>query len=247
MNAARFGGRVAQRQRDVDGLGGEAGVERRRFQDVAARGQRLRDLVLGEVDRRTLRLALVRRHLAERREQRGDRALLAERGDAHRFERGLVAGGGDLGEDGLFECCEVGHGQSLLPEAAGCGRSGAETSSKKPSFQATDRALNPIACAGPREEPVTRGMPRRTAAWRISATWMAGRPSAKKCIARLPGHDSVENFAEAADCTTAYAASAALAFSAIAWNAAGSVMARSDSTLRSTVMPDFDRPLINTL
>ena len=43
------------------------------------------------------------------------------------------------------------------------------------------------------------------------------------------------------------AASAALAFSAIAWNAAGSVMARSDSTLRSTVMPDFDRPLIKTL
>jgi hypothetical protein len=43
------------------------------------------------------------------------------------------------------------------------------------------------------------------------------------------------------------AASAALAFSAIAWNAAGSVMARSDSTLRSTVMPDFERPLIKTL
>ena len=43
------------------------------------------------------------------------------------------------------------------------------------------------------------------------------------------------------------AASAALAFSAIAWNAAGSWMARSDSTLRSTVMPDLDRPLIKTL
>src|SRR3979411_1044831 len=44
-----------------------------------------------------------------------------------------------------------------------------------------------------------------------------------------------------------YAASAALAFSAIAWNAAGSLIARSDSTLRSTMMPDFDRPLIKTL
>ncbi len=43
------------------------------------------------------------------------------------------------------------------------------------------------------------------------------------------------------------AASAALAFSAIAWNATGSWMARSDSTLRSTVMPDFDRPSINRL
>jgi len=46
---------------------------------------------------------------------------------------------------------------------------------------------------------------------------------------------------------TPQAASAALAFSAIAWNAAGSWMARSDSTFRSTVMPDFDRPLIKTL
>ena len=43
------------------------------------------------------------------------------------------------------------------------------------------------------------------------------------------------------------AASAALAFSAIAWNAAGSAMARSDSTLRSTVMPDLARPLMKTL
>ena len=72
--------------------------------------KRLRDLVLGEVDRRALRLALVRRHLAERREQRGDRALLAERCDAHGFEGGFVAGGGDLGEDFGFELSEVGHG-----------------------------------------------------------------------------------------------------------------------------------------
>ncbi|MGX1167611.1 hypothetical protein AB7M16_003877 [Bradyrhizobium sp. USDA 372] len=45
----------------------------------------------------------------------------------------------------------------------------------------------------------------------------------------------------------AYAASAALAFSAIAWNAAGSRIARSDSTLRSTVMPDLAKPSINRL
>src|ERR1700733_54139 len=55
----------------------------------------------------------------------------------------------------------------------------------------------------------------------------------------------LQNFSEAP--MAAYAASAALAFSAIAWSAAGSWIARSDSTLRSTVMPDLDRPLINTL
>ena len=43
------------------------------------------------------------------------------------------------------------------------------------------------------------------------------------------------------------AASAALAFSAIAWNAAGSWIARSESTFRSTVMPDFESPSIKRL
>ena len=38
-----------------------------------------------------------------------------------------------------------------------------------------------------------------------------------------------------------------LAFSAIAWNAAGSWIARSDSTLRSTTTPDLARPSINRL
>ena len=62
-----------------------------------------------------------------------------------------------------------------------------------------------------------------------------------------PGHDDLKNFAEENRGTAAYAASAALAFSAIAWNAAGSAMARSDSTLRSTVIPDLARPLMKTL
>jgi hypothetical protein len=61
-----------------------------------------------------------------------------------------------------------------------------------------------------------------------------------------PGHDGFRDFARHKRATT-YAASAALAFSAIAWNAAGSWIARSDSTLRSTVMPDLARPLIKTL
>jgi hypothetical protein len=61
MNAALFGGRLPQRQRDVDGLGCQPCIESGRFQDVAARGEREADLVLGEIDRSTLRLAFVRR------------------------------------------------------------------------------------------------------------------------------------------------------------------------------------------
>ena len=80
------------------------------------------------------------------------------------------------------------------------------------------------------------GHPRLTTLIR-KKTWMAGSK---------PGHDDFKTCSAAMKRRT-YAASAALAFSAIAWNAAGSWMARSDSTLRSTVMPDLDRPLMKTL
>ena len=81
------------------------------------------------------------------------------------------------------------------------------------------------------------GHPRLTA-FASRKTWMAGTG---------PAMTTSRDFAEAPMRATPQAASAALAFSAIAWNAAGSVMARSDSTLRSTVMPDFARPLMKTL
>ena len=97
MDAALLGRAFTQGQRDVDGFRGKSRIERRGFQDVAACGERLRNLVLGEIDRSALRLAFLGRHLAERGEQRGDRAFLAERCDAHGFERGFVAGGCDIG------------------------------------------------------------------------------------------------------------------------------------------------------
>ena len=76
-----------------------------------------------------------------------------------------------------------------------------------------------------------------------------GRPGrlARRRASRFYPAMTTPSFSQMSQRTAAYAASAALAFSAIAWNAAGSWMARSDSTLRSTVMPDLDRPLMNTL
>src|ERR1700746_2983416 len=74
-------------------------IEGDRFQDIAPGGERIGDLVLGEIDRRALRLALFRRHLSERGQKCRDRALLAERGDPHGVERGFVAGGCDLAQD----------------------------------------------------------------------------------------------------------------------------------------------------
>ena len=65
--------------------------ERRVLERLAARGERGVDAILEPVDQRPLTLALLRRQRAERLQQRGDRAVLAQRRDARRFERGLVA------------------------------------------------------------------------------------------------------------------------------------------------------------
>ena len=154
MNPALLGGCLAQRQRDVDGLGGKPCVEGGGFQHVAARGQRLRDLVLGQIDRRALGLAFVRRHFAERRQQRRDRALLAERCDAHGFQCGLVARGGDLAEDGLIRGCEVGHGDDPFGNRSRCRHAEAVIARR------LSRAIHVIGTAGVKTWMAGYWMPR---------------------------------------------------------------------------------------
>ena len=81
-------------------------------QQRAARRQRLGDPVLQGVERRTPRLALLGGHAPEGREQGRDRALLAERRDAHGLERRLALGGADLGQHAPFEVGFVDHGSA---------------------------------------------------------------------------------------------------------------------------------------
>ena len=114
MDAAGFGRALAHRQRDVDALGVEALIERGILQRVAARSERGVDRILQTVDRGALGLALVRRHGAERLEQRRHRAALAERGDAHGFERGFVGSCGDVCQDRLLQRLDVGHDKLVL-------------------------------------------------------------------------------------------------------------------------------------
>jgi hypothetical protein len=75
------------------------------------------------------------------------------------------------------------------------------------------------------------------------AKTLMDRPGHQRVYARLrrtmPGDDEPRTYAAAGN--------EAFAFSTIAWKAAGSVMARSDSTLRSTIRPDLFRPSINRL
>ncbi len=73
----RFGG-----QRHVDALGGEARFERGAFQRGLARRDRGRDALRAGRDFRALALPFLGRHRAQRLEQPGDDAALAERADA---------------------------------------------------------------------------------------------------------------------------------------------------------------------
>ena len=65
-------------------------------------------------------------------------------------------------------------------------------------------------------------------------------------LAVTPGTRSSARMTRARDARS-QAGKAALAFSTIAWNAAGSRIARSDSTLRSTVTPALSRPSMKRL
>ena len=116
MDAAHIGRIVEHRQGDVDGLAGEALRQRGALERLAPRRDRRADRLLEAVDQRALFLALLRRHPAQRRQQRRDRALLAQRRHPHGFERRLVGGHLDHAHQLAFECDNVGHGSS---QAAG--------------------------------------------------------------------------------------------------------------------------------
>ncbi len=98
--AARLG---ARRQGHVDFFRSEALLKLRFLQHGLARRNRFRHLVLQHIERRTRRLALLRPHGAESFHLLGDRALLAKRCHAHRFERCFIGSAGHLLQDILFE------------------------------------------------------------------------------------------------------------------------------------------------
>ena len=101
--------RLTHRQGDVDPLRREAGFEGGLCERLAPRGDGALHPVTQAVDERTALLALLRRHAAKGLQQVGDRALLAERSDAHGVEGGLVGCAPDLSEQIAFEGFEIGH------------------------------------------------------------------------------------------------------------------------------------------
>ena len=91
------------RQGHVEPLGRQPLLQRRAFQRRLARGERLGHRLAQAVDARPLALPLLRRHPAKRLQQAGHRALLAERGDALRLQRGEIAGARDPAEPVLLQ------------------------------------------------------------------------------------------------------------------------------------------------
>ena len=100
MDAPGLRRRLARGQGHVHRLGSKPRVERRTFERILTRHDRRVHMILEPVDRRAFFLSLLRRHAAERLEQRRDRAALAERRHAHGLDRRLI-GGGVYGLDDL--------------------------------------------------------------------------------------------------------------------------------------------------
>jgi hypothetical protein len=95
MNAAALQTARKRRQRHVEPLRRKPRRKRFLLQNGAARSDGVQRLVLQGVNFRAFGFPLLGRHLAERREQRRNRPLLAERSEAHGFERRLVGRGFD--------------------------------------------------------------------------------------------------------------------------------------------------------
>ena len=115
MDAPGVGRVIRGRQGDVDRFGDEPPLQRRALEHLAPRRHRLGDAILEAVDERTSVLALLRRHFAQRRQQRGDRALLAERGDPRGFECGFVVSRADEPQQFLFKRPDVRHAAVISP------------------------------------------------------------------------------------------------------------------------------------
>ena len=103
-------GMRARWQRHVDALGREPGVQGRRLQHRTASVERAFHGGLQRIDGRTALLARGGVHAAQRLEQRGDAARLAQRRDAHGVQRAEIRGGGDGGQGFGADRIIGGHG-----------------------------------------------------------------------------------------------------------------------------------------
>ena len=97
------------RQGHVDALGRQTGFQFRLIERRLAVLDGGGDLVLQRVEGRTGRLALLRAHAAQALHELGDSALLAQGVDAHSFQRRLIVGFADGGDEFFLQVCNIIH------------------------------------------------------------------------------------------------------------------------------------------
>ena len=109
MDAPGLERRFAHRQRDVDALGVEPRRQRRALECIAARGERGVDAILSPLISGPWLLRSSGGSVPSVFSSAVIEPFLPERRHPHAFQRGFVAGGGDRGENVLFELRSVGH------------------------------------------------------------------------------------------------------------------------------------------
>lgn len=109
MDTATFGRRLAHRQADIHRFRLQPGGDGRILQRVLALADKVGDFGLQLVDGSATGLALLRRHAAKRLQKLRNRALLAERGDAHGLDGRLIGSGGDLRHQLRFQGIKFSH------------------------------------------------------------------------------------------------------------------------------------------
>ena len=109
MDPPARGQTFGQRQRHIGPLGLQPCIQRRIAQCRAPGGQGGGHAVTQAVDQRTLLLALVRRHAAQRFQQTGNRARFAQSGNAHRFQSRFIARSRNRRCQIMFQCRKITH------------------------------------------------------------------------------------------------------------------------------------------
>ena len=99
----------AGRQGDVDLFRGQPRIQRRVAQCGFACRNRVGHRIAQAVEHGPLGFAVLRAHGAQSFHQFADAALLAQRGNAHGFQRGFIAGGGNLSQNVGLQRRDVGH------------------------------------------------------------------------------------------------------------------------------------------
>ena len=172
MDASDLRRRLGHRQCHVQRLGVEALIERQLFQRVSACGNRSGDAIFETVDTRPLLLARFGGHRAERLQERGYRAVAAQRRNPHGFERRFIRRVCDGGQEFGLERAQVVHGCPQLRQRSVLGSSGLTKGRPSPcaAIHSSLTRIHQRACVSASLMSISRGLCTRPSRC-LTTTW----------------------------------------------------------------------------